>query len=114
MYRIPSEFIRQKTTIVGPITMQHALGLLAGYLLGQALGGSTLVTIVGLALCLAATTVRVQGLALYRFAPLAFSFLIRKLTDDTIDPEEAGIAPPTMTIGLFDADGTPIIFQEEA
>ena len=114
MYRVPAEFMRQKTTIVGPVTIQHALGLLAGYLLGQALGGSTPVTLIGLALGLAATTVRVQGLALYRFAPLAVGFLIRKLTDDTVEPEQPDIVAPATTMGLFDADGTPIVYQEEA
>jgi len=113
MYRVPSEFIRQKTTIVGPVTVQHGLGLFAGYLLAQALGGSTLATLAGVALGLAVTTVRVQGLTLYRFAPLAIAFLIRKLTDDTLEPEETGIAAPGIAFAMFDADGTPIIYQEE-
>ncbi len=114
MYRVPAEFMRQKTTLVGPITIQHGLGVLAGYLLGRALGGSTLAMVLGVALGLVATTFQVQGLCLYRFAPLALGFLIRKLTDDTVEAEEQEIVVPNVAIGLFDADGTPIVYQEEA
>ena len=46
MYQVPSEFIRQKTTVVWFVTVEHAVAAFAGYLLGEALGGST-VAIVG-------------------------------------------------------------------
>jgi hypothetical protein len=112
MYRVPSEFMKQKTTIVGPITIQHGIGLFTGYLLGQALGGSTPVAILCVALGLALTTVRVQGLTLYRFIPLAAGFLVRKLTDDVFEPEETRTVAPTGAYALFDSDGTPIVYQE--
>ena len=41
MYRVPSEFIRQKTTIFGPITVAHAAGVLGGYLLAQIVSDSS-------------------------------------------------------------------------
>ena len=41
MYQVPSEFIRQKTTVVWFVTVEHAVAAFAGYLLGEALGGST-------------------------------------------------------------------------
>jgi hypothetical protein len=104
--------MNQKTTIAGPITVQHGLALFAGYLLGQALGGATPTTMACVALGLALTTVRVQGLTLYRFVPLAFAFLLHKLTDDRIEPEARPTAPARTGLAMFDSDGTPIVYRE--
>ena len=70
-YQVPSEFIRQKTIIFWFVTLDHAIAAFAGYLLGQALGGSTLATVVCMALALIVTTVRFQGLVLYRQEAIA-------------------------------------------
>ena len=111
MYQVPSEFIRQKTTVVWFLTVEHAVATLAGYLLGQALGGS-LVTVVCVALGLALTTVKVQGLTLYRFAPLLALFLWRKFSNDTVEPEEGPGLVPETNLAIRDAEGNPILYQE--
>jgi hypothetical protein len=112
MYQVPSEFIRQKTTVVWFVTVEHAVAAFAGYLLGEALGGSSLAIISGVALGLALTSLQVQGLTLYRFAPLAAAYLARKLTGDTLEPEEGPAALPQVTVSIRDADGAPILHQE--
>lgn len=112
MYQVPSEFIRQKTTVVWFLTVEHAVAAFAGYLLGQALGGGTLATVVCMALGLALTTVKVQGLTLYRFAPLFVAFLVRKVSGDTVEPEEGPTAVPQVTLAIRDAEGRPIVYQE--
>jgi hypothetical protein len=75
-----------------------------------------------MALGLAVTTFKVQGLTLYRFLPLAVAFLARKLTGDIVEPEggPATIPPWTarsqgrqVTLAIRDAEGRPIIYQEE-
>jgi hypothetical protein len=114
MYQVPSEFMKQKNTIAGPITVAHGVGAFGGYFLAYLLGGSTWLTIAGVALGLALTTVKVQGLALYRFAPIAAAFLLRKLTDDTIEPEEETDGGLQFTYALLDGEGKPILFQEES
>jgi hypothetical protein len=77
MYQVPSEFIRQKTTVVWFITVEHAIAAFAGYLLGEALGGSGLAIAVCMGLGVAVTTVKIQGLTLYRFVPLLVAYLAR-------------------------------------
>jgi hypothetical protein len=103
MYRMPSEFIRQKNTIVGPVTAAHGVGAFAGYLLAYLLGGSALLTVACVAL----------GLVLYQFLPIAVAFLARKLTDDTLEPEEGPAEAPQLSFAMFDGEGRPIIFREE-
>ena len=39
MYQVPSEFIRQKATVIWFLTVEHAVAAFAGYLLAHALGG---------------------------------------------------------------------------
>lgn len=112
MYRVPSEFIRQKNTLFGPITVAHAVGAFGGYLLAQA-GDSVWLSIAGVVLGLAVTTVRVQGLVLYQFAPLAIAYLLRRLTGDVLEPEEVPTVAPATTFVVYDEEGRPIIFQEE-
>jgi hypothetical protein len=113
MYQVPSEFIRQKATVVWFLTVEHAVAAFAGYLLGEALGGSTLAIAACMALGLLATTLKVQGLTLYRFVPLALAFLVRKLSGDTVEPEEGPAALPGATLAIRDAEGWPIVYQEE-
>ena len=114
MYQVPSEFIRQKTAVVWFITVEHAVAAFAGYLLGEALGGSPLAIIVCVALGLAVTTIKVRGLTLYRFVPLAIAFLARKVTGDTVEPEEGPSALPQVAVTIRDAEGKPILYQQEA
>ena len=113
MYQVPSEFIRQKATVIWFLTVEHAVAAFAGYLLAQALGGSSVVTIACMALGLAATTVKVQGLALYRFAPLLVAFLARKASGDTVEPDEGPAVLPPGTLAIRDAEGQPLIYQEK-
>ena len=112
MYQVPSEFIRQKTTVVWFVTVEHAVAGFAGYLLAEALGGSSATIVACVALGLALTTFKIQGLTLYRFAPLAIAYLIRKVTGDTVEPEEGPAVLPEVTVSIRDADGTPILHQE--
>ena len=74
-YQVPSEFIRQKTVVFWFVTVEHAIAGFGGYLLGQALGGSSPVTAICIAVGLAVTTVRFQGLVLYRFVPIGIGFV---------------------------------------
>ena len=113
MYQVPSEFIRQKATVIWFLTVEHAVAAFAGYLLGQALGGGSVVTIACMAMGLAAVTVKVQGLALYRFAPLLVAFLARRVSSDTVEPEEGPAAVPQGTLAIRDAEGQPLIYQEK-
>jgi hypothetical protein len=113
MYRVPSEFIRQKNTLFGPITVAHAAGAFGGYLLAQAVGDSAWLALLGVALGLAATTVRVQGLVLYQFLPLAAAYLLRKLTGDLLEMEEEPAASTPVTFLLQDEEGRPLVFGEE-
>lgn len=112
MYQVPSEFIRQKATVVWFLTVEHAVAAFAGYLLGEALGGSTPAIIAGVALGLALTTIKVRGLTLYRFAPLLLAYVARKVSGDTVEPEEGPAAVPQVTLTIRDAEGRPIIYQE--
>ena len=113
MYQVPSEFIRQKTTVVWFVTVEHAVAAFAGYLLGEALGGSTLAIAVCVGLGLAVTTLKVRGLTLYRFVPLAIAYLARKVTGDTVEPEEGPSALPQVAVTIRDAEGKPILYQQE-
>ena len=113
MYQVPSEFIRQKTTVVWFVTVEHAVAAFAGYLLGEALGGSTLAIAVCVALGLAVTTVKVRGLTLYRFVPLAIAYLARKVSGDTVEPEEGPSALPQVAVTIRDAEGKPVLYQEK-
>ena len=116
MYRVPSEFIRQKTTIFGPITVAHAAGALGGYLLAQVVSDSAWVKLLCAALGLVLTTVTVKGLVLYQFLPLAAVYLYRRLVDDSFEPDaqaDAVLTPPAMALVIRDEEGRPIIFQEE-
>ncbi len=112
MYRVPSEFIRQKNTLFGPITVAHAVGAFGGYLLAQA-SDSVWLSIAGVVLGLAVTTVRVQGLVLYQFVPLAVAYLLRRLTGDVLEPEDAPSVVPTTGFVVYDEEGRPLILQEE-
>lgn len=112
MYQVPSEFIRQKTTVVWFVTVEHAVAAFAGYLLGEALGGSTLTIALCVALGLALTTFRVRGLTLYRFVPLAVAYLVRKLTGDTVEPEETPGVVSQFPLDIRDAEGRPILYEE--
>jgi hypothetical protein len=114
MYQVPSEFIRQKTTVLWFLTVEHGVAAFAGYLLGEALGGSTLAIVVCVALGLAVTTIKVQGLTLYRFVPLLVAYLARKVSGDTAEPEEGPAAVPQVTLSLRDAEGRPIVLQEKS
>ena len=114
MYQVPSEFIRQKTTVVWFVTVEHAVAGFAGYLLGEALGGSGAAIAACVALGLALTTVKVRGLPLYRFVPLAIGFLARKVTGDTAEPEEGPSALPQVAVTIRDAEGRPVLYQEKA
>jgi hypothetical protein len=113
MYQVPSEFIRQKTTVIWFVTVEHAVAAFAGYLLGEALGGSTAAIVAGVALGVAVTTLKVQGLALYRFAPLLVAYLARKVTGDTVEPEEGPLVLPRVAVTIRDAEGRPILYQEK-
>ena len=113
MYQVPSEFIRQKTTVVWFVTVEHAVAALAGYLLGQALGGSPLAVVLCVALGLVLTTVQVRGLTLYRFAPLLLGYLLRKVGGDSVEPEEGPAARPQVAVSIRDAEGRPILYQEK-
>ena len=112
MYRVPSEFIRQRATVVWFVTVEHAVAAFAGYLLGEALGGSTPVIALCVALGLALVSVQVRGLTLYRFVPLAVAYLVRKVSGDTVEPEEGPAALPPVTLDLRDAEGRPLIYQK--
>ena len=112
MYQVPSEFIRQKTTVVWFLTVEHAIAAFGGYLLGEALGGSTPAIIACVTLGLALTTLQVQGLTLYRFVPLLLAYLLRKVIGDTREPEESPNLMPEVTLDIRDADGKPIVYQE--
>lgn len=113
MYRVPSEFIRQKTTLFGPITVAHAAGAFGGYLLAQAAGDAAWLSLLGVALGLAATTLKVQGLVLYQFVPLAAAFLLRKVTGDLLEAEEEPAAAAPATFLVRDEEGRPLVFGEE-
>jgi hypothetical protein len=113
MYRVPSEFIRQKNTLFGPITVAHAAGAFGGYLLAQAVGDSAWMAILGVVLGLAATTLKVQGLVLYQFAPLAAAYLLRKLTGDLLEAEEEVSVASPATFLVRDEEGRPLVFGEE-
>ena len=113
MYQVPSEFIRQKTTVVWFVTVEHAVAALAGYLLGEALGGSAAAIVVCVALGLAVTTVKVRGLTLYRFVPLLIAYLARKVSGDTVEPEEGPATLPQVAVSIRDAEGRPVLYQEK-
>ena len=112
MYEVPSEFIRQKTIIVWFVTVEHAIAAFIGYLLGEALGGGTLVTVVCVALGLAVTTVKAQGLTLYRFLPILVTYALRRIRARAIEPEEGPTALPQTSLTIRDAEGKPIVYQE--
>ena len=114
MYQVPSEFIRQRTTVVWFVTVEHAVGAFAGYLMGEALWGSTPAITVGVALGLAVTSLKVRGLPLYRFVPLLITYLARKVSGDTVEPEEGPAALPRMAVSIRDAQGRPVLHQERA
>ncbi len=113
MYQVPSEFIRQKTTILWFLTVEHGVAAFAGYLLGEALGGGTLAIVVCVALGLAVTTIKVQGLTLYRFVPLLVAYLARKVSGDTVEPEEGPATLPQVAVTIRDAEGRPVLYQEK-
>jgi hypothetical protein len=112
MYEIPSEFIRQKTIIVWFVTVEHAIAGFIGYLLAEALGGGTLVTVLCVALGLLVTTVKAQGLTLYRFVPILLVFGLRRIRGRPIEPEEGPTALPQVSLTIRDAEGKPIVYQE--
>ncbi len=113
MYRVPSEFIRQKNVIFGPVTVAHAVGAFGGFLLGQALGDKAWLTVLCVAAGLTLTVVKVRGLTLYLFVPLLAAYVVRKLTGDVLEPEDEPVTAPTTTLIVRDEEGRPLIFQEE-
>ena len=113
MYQVPSEFIRQKTTILWFLTVEHGVATFAGYPLGEALGGSTPAIVVCVALGLAVTTIKVQGLTLYRFVPLLVAYLARKVSGDKVEPEEGPASLPQVAVTIRDAEGRPVLYQEK-
>lgn len=113
MYQVPSEFIRQKTTVVWFVTVEHAIAAFLGYLLGEALGGGSLTITLCVALGLALTTIKIRGLTLYRFLPLAVTFLLRRLAGGALEPEDGPVATTSVPLAVHDAEGRPIVFQEE-
>lgn len=113
MYEVPSEFIRQKTMVFWFITVEHAVAAFAGYLLAEALGGSTATIVLCVALGLAVTTVKIRGLTLYRFVPLLVAYLARKVSGDTVEPEEGPTALPNVAVTIRDAEGRPVLYQEK-
>lgn len=112
MYEVPSEFIRQKTVIFWFVTVEQTVAGFLGYLLAETLGGSTLVTMVCVALGLIVTTVKAQGLTLYRFLPILIAYALRRVHGQAIEPEEGPAALPQASLTIRDADGNPIIYQE--
>jgi hypothetical protein len=114
MYQVPSEFIRQKATVIWFLTVEHAVAAFAGYLLGEALGGGSLVIAACMALGLALTIVKVQGLTLYRFAPLLVAYLVRKVTGDTTEPDEGPAVVAHAPLVIRDGEGQPIVYQEQS
>lgn len=113
MYRVPSEFIRQTNTLFGPVTVAHAVGAFGGFLLGQALD-NTWVSALGVALGLALTAIKIQGLVLYQFIPLFFTYLVRKISGDVLEPDEQESVPtPVASLVIRDEEGRPIVFQWE-
>ena len=54
---------------------------------------------------LAVTTLKVRGLTLYRFVPMAIAYLARKVTGDTVEPEEGPSALPQVAVTIRDAEG---------
>jgi hypothetical protein len=113
MYEIPSEFIRQKTMVFWFLTVEHAVAAFAGYLLGEALGGSGLAIAVCMGLGVVVTTVKIRGLTLYRFVPLLIAYLARKVTGDRVEPEEGPTSLPPVAVTIRDAEGRPVLYQEK-
>ena len=93
--------------------MAHAAGGFAGYLLAQAVGDSPWLALLGVALGLAATTLKVQGLVLYQFLPLAAAYLLRKLGGDRLEAEEEPVTAAPATFLVRDEEGRPLVFGEE-
>lgn len=115
MYRVPSEFIKQKQGLFWFITIEHVVGAFAGYFIAQMLGGTAVVSVLGVVLGLAITTIKVQGLTLYRFIPLAVNYLIRKMITHNggLEPIEHDATPTGPTgITILDEEGRPIVFEE--
>jgi hypothetical protein len=114
MYRVPAEFIRQKNTVFGPVTVAHVIGGVAGYLVSQVLGSSPWLLLACVAGGVLVTTIQVQGLVLYEFIPLAAAYLYRRLTAEIVEAEEEPtLTPTTSTLIIRDAEGQPIVFQSE-
>lgn len=113
MYQVPSEFMRQKATVVWFVTVEHAVAAFAGYLLGHFIGGGALLTLACMGLGVALVAVQVQGLALYRFVPLAVAYLVRKVSGDTVEPEEGPVPVAQGALILRDEDGQPIVYGEQ-
>ena len=86
--------------------------VLMAEVLGEALGGGTLVTAVCVALGLLVTTVKAQGLTLYRFVPILFAFALRRIRGRPIEPEEGPPALPQASLTIRDSEGKPIVYQE--
>ena len=113
MYRVPSEFIRQKNTLFGPVTVAHAIGAFGGFLLGQALDNNW-IAVAGVVLGLVLTSVKVQGLVLYQFLPLVVAYLLRRLSGDVLEADSHESVPtPSTALVIRDEEGQPIVFQWE-
>jgi len=112
VYRVPSEFIRQKNTVIGPVTVAHLAGGFGGYLLGQALGDRAWLTALCIAAGLALTTLRVQGLVLFEFLPLTLGYLARNVAGSELAPEEPPAVEMPTSLMVLDEHGVPLILQE--
>ncbi len=66
------------------------------------------------ALGLALTSIKVRGVTLYRFVPLLVAYLVRKVTGDTVEPEEAPHLAPQFALDIRDAEGRPLVYQEQS
>jgi hypothetical protein len=52
-------------------------------------------------------------LALYRFVPIGIAFVLRRLRHQTVVPDEGQAVLPQVSLSILDAEGQPIVFQEQ-
>lgn len=117
MYRMPSEFLRAKNTVIGPITADMMLGTIGGFVIGtilQEIGlpGSNVLTAVLVGSGLAVTALKFKGLPLYKFGVLYIEYLTRYFGGRGITPPEIDDEIQTVDIAVYDEQGEAIIFAE--